>query len=526
MYHSASPSGTVDLTHDDSLLLLLVEMFPALAVEELESLVHDAPAGASPQLLVDRAIALQDVHHPSSSSPSSSSSSSFSSSPQPSAPALGFEMTSLLPAHSSSEEPAIPVPSAPVISNEHAALLSASAALHGAVLASSSEPSSLLVQLRALLRVVSNPLEQPAVQKYRMLPLSNPRFMERVLALAESRGFIEAVGFRELAGEALLILSDERYDPALLHEAKLLVEEEIAFVSSMQDAAPPAVAAVKRGREQQTSTERFKRPAPASITDDPLYKTKREWQEESKSGTVVRAAPLPTRPTKLTRDQMAAITEHRLHPTSAPAPALPPGVPAGGVRRGRQMQLDAMRRRRAEMEAMRRDKKGEWLNTPTGRRRVITLDDLEAMRQEEVEQRARLGLGMSDAELVAIGKEATRLTNDFRRQQGVTPDVVWNPAMAEIGWKHSKNMAEGKVPFGHDGFPDRVREMRMRGAGENVFMCEGRAGAVVAQSAVEGWINSPGHRKNMLGRAWTLSGIGVFRTGRGGYYLTQLFAHP
>ena len=85
-------------------------------------------------------------------------------------------------------------------------------------------------------------------------------------------------------------------------------------------------------------------------------------------------------------------------------------------------------------------------------------------------------------------------------------------------------MGEGEVPFGHDGFSDRCREMSMSSAGENVFMCQGVAAVHVAKMGVDGWINSPGHRKNLLGN-WHYSGIGVYRKGNG-YWLTQLFANP
>ncbi len=40
--------------------------------------------------------------------------------------------------------------------------------------------------------------------------------------------------------------------------------------------------------------------------------------------------------------------------------------------------------------------------------------------------------------------------------------------------------------------------------------------------AVEGWINSPGHRKNLLS-ATTDSAIAVYKNNDGAYYLTQIF---
>ena len=338
-------------------------------------------------------------------------------------------MTSLLPAHSDPTAASFPVPSAPTISPAHAALLSATAVLHAALLPSSSpsspSPATLLAQLHTLLHVITNPLQQRDVAKYRALPLSNAKFRERVLSLEGAKGVILACGFEEVEGGDVLILSDDRYDAALLEEARLLLEEEVAFVTSMMQPQQ------RGGGVDEVATV-------DTIVDHPLYQSKRTWREESRAGRVVRAPPLRVATPRLSRDQLAAVAEHRIKPKSTPAPTLPAGAASREVRRGRQMRLEDVRRRRAEVEAMRKDAKEQWLSTRQGRRRVITVDDLERMRLEELEQKARLGTGMSDEELVEIGKEATRLTNEFRKEQGERGEVVWNAAMAEIGWKHSK----------------------------------------------------------------------------------------
>jgi uncharacterized protein YkwD len=43
------------------------------------------------------------------------------------------------------------------------------------------------------------------------------------------------------------------------------------------------------------------------------------------------------------------------------------------------------------------------------------------------------------------------------------------------------------------------------------------------QHVVEGWMNSPGHRKNILEPRWKESGIGIFINSNGTYYFTQVF---
>ena len=89
---------------------------------------------------------------------------------------------------------------------------------------------------------------------------------------------------------------------------------------------------------------------------------------------------------------------------------------------------------------------------------------------------------------IKIGKESLELTNQFRSQQKLPP-LKWHQKLCEIGAKHSKgkrriatefltnfeDMGDGKVPFGHDGFDDRVKQypFHANGAAENVAMNSG-----------------------------------------------------
>mmetsp|Transcript_28152 Transcript_28152/g.24882 ORF Transcript_28152/g.24882 Transcript_28152/m.24882 type:complete len:92 (+) Transcript_28152:571-846(+) len=88
--------------------------------------------------------------------------------------------------------------------------------------------------------------------------------------------------------------------------------------------------------------------------------------------------------------------------------------------------------------------------------------------------------------------------------------------------EHSKNMAEGKVPIGHDGFQDRMHKVPfyIRSFSENVAWNSNSSDPV--ETAVIGWINSPGHRKNLLSVS-SHCGIAVY-VKAGNYYFTQLFA--
>jgi uncharacterized protein YkwD len=83
-------------------------------------------------------------------------------------------------------------------------------------------------------------------------------------------------------------------------------------------------------------------------------------------------------------------------------------------------------------------------------------------------------------------------------------------------------MANGRTAFGHDGFEARIEDIskkmgRVTAAAENVAY-----GNLSSEAVVDGWIKSPGHRKNMLGN-FTLIGIGTAK-GKGNIvYFTQIF---
>ena len=86
-------------------------------------------------------------------------------------------------------------------------------------------------------------------------------------------------------------------------------------------------------------------------------------------------------------------------------------------------------------------------------------------------------------------------------------------------------MGDKKVPFGHKGFNERIKQFPFHFslACENVFMCQGYSENSIADNAVNGWINSPGHRKNLLSDT-NYCAIATYRTPSGAYYLTQMFA--
>lgn len=120
-----------------------------------------------------------------------------------------------------------------------------------------------------------------------------------------------------------------------------------------------------------------------------------------------------------------------------------------------------------------------------------------------------------------LSKKALQMTNAFRAKKRL-PRLVWHPALAEIARKHSGTMANHIIEFGHEGFQERLQHLPLKTAAENVYMSNHEQ-AEVARAAVNGWITSPGHLKNLVGQ-YTHCGIGVYKNAEGFWYFTQIFA--
>jgi uncharacterized protein YkwD len=129
-----------------------------------------------------------------------------------------------------------------------------------------------------------------------------------------------------------------------------------------------------------------------------------------------------------------------------------------------------------------------------------------------------------------IGKLALKYTNEFRIKNNKC-SLNWSKEIAIICTEHSKNMCEKKVSFGHDGFDDRIKKFTFDSSisCENVAMNKGCSN--IAKTAVDGWINSPGHRKNLLSDTNIcgniivfIIGIGVYKNNNNEYYLCQIFS--
>lgn len=113
--------------------------------------------------------------------------------------------------------------------------------------------------------------------------------------------------------------------------------------------------------------------------------------------------------------------------------------------------------------------------------------------------------------------------NAYRSSIGLA-GLKWDEAVAQQARRHSRDMASGASAFGHDGFDarmhDLVKSVAWTGVAENVFMLLNLPDP--AAVAVNGWVDSPGHRQNIEGD-YDLTGIGIARAEDGSLYFTQIF---
>jgi uncharacterized protein YkwD len=125
--------------------------------------------------------------------------------------------------------------------------------------------------------------------------------------------------------------------------------------------------------------------------------------------------------------------------------------------------------------------------------------------------------------LAALEQATYQQVNQYRRRRNLPP-LKLNARISQEARIHSQRMAAKITPFSHQGFEERVKALAavlpLQKAGENLAFNQGYGDPVT--KAVQGWIDSPGHRQNMEGD-FNLTGIGVVQNRAGEYYLTQIF---
>lgn len=115
--------------------------------------------------------------------------------------------------------------------------------------------------------------------------------------------------------------------------------------------------------------------------------------------------------------------------------------------------------------------------------------------------------------------------NEIRQQHGLK-QLRNNEKLAAVARNYSRQMQEQNF-FSHTSPAGDTMVQRVHSAGifyvmlgENLFKCTNIPNPV--PEGVRGWMESPGHRENILRPEYRETGIGVWREGNT-YYFTQLF---
>ena len=126
----------------------------------------------------------------------------------------------------------------------------------------------------------------------------------------------------------------------------------------------------------------------------------------------------------------------------------------------------------------------------------------------------------SDYEVSAFEQEVLDLTNAERAKQGLKP-LTLDTELSKVARVKSEDMQKNNY-FSHTsptyGSPFDMMEqfgISYRAAAENIAM-----GQRTPEEVVNAWMNSDGHRKNILSSSYTHIGIGYVENG---HYWTQMF---
>jgi uncharacterized protein YkwD len=140
--------------------------------------------------------------------------------------------------------------------------------------------------------------------------------------------------------------------------------------------------------------------------------------------------------------------------------------------------------------------------------------DAQAQKKSKKQEKAQ------EAAVAQEKNTVLNLINKYRSSLGKQP-LVMNEIIGNEAYDHSLRMSQGKVPFGHAGFDDRIgkllKQLAATGGAENVAFSPKGAGSVV-----HNWLNSDGHRENIEGD-YNYAGVGIAVAKNGYKYYTVIF---
>ena len=131
-----------------------------------------------------------------------------------------------------------------------------------------------------------------------------------------------------------------------------------------------------------------------------------------------------------------------------------------------------------------------------------------------------LTIPTTDSSVLSYEKEVVRLVNEIRAKNGLKA-LTYNWELSRVARYKSQDMKDNRY-FSHTipvyGTPFQMMKdfgITYRSAGENIAR-----GYTSPQAVVNAWMNSSGHRANILSASFTQIGVGYVADGN---YWTQMF---
>ncbi|MBQ7346391.1 MAG: SafA/ExsA family spore coat assembly protein [Clostridia bacterium] len=132
----------------------------------------------------------------------------------------------------------------------------------------------------------------------------------------------------------------------------------------------------------------------------------------------------------------------------------------------------------------------------------------------------KINIPLNDSSVLSYEEEVVRLVNEIRVQNGLKP-LTHDWELSRVARYKSQDMKDNGY-FSHTspvyGSPFQMIKnfgITFKSAGENIAK-----GYSTPQAVVNGWMNSSGHRANILNASFTHIGVGYVA---GGNYWTQMF---
>lgn len=151
--------------------------------------------------------------------------------------------------------------------------------------------------------------------------------------------------------------------------------------------------------------------------------------------------------------------------------------------------------------------------------------EVEEMPEIETPQDNSFDKPVQNNNLSKMEREVVRLVNIEREKAGLQPFTISNE-LSNVARVKSKDMANNRY-FSHTsptyGSPFEMMKsfgIKYNTAGENIAK-----GYLSAQSVVNGWMNSSGHRANILNGSFNKIGVGAYTTSDNTTYWTQMFTN-